>query len=126
MTCVEEFSLHSLVSNLTLSPVGKPESLGAIRHEPLVSPRQSVPVTPAADLPVTLCPCLTPPSPQVSVLFVDYGNEEQVPVSELRPLSPSLARHPPQAVAVRLTGVQINDASAQRLTEMVGCGAHLI
>ncbi|XP_043246094.1 tudor domain-containing protein 7A-like [Amphibalanus amphitrite] len=58
----------------------------------------------------------------VPVLFVDYGNEETVPVSELRALPPALARHPPQALPVRLSGVQFNDAAALRLTEMVPDG----
>ncbi|XP_037083062.1 tudor domain-containing protein 1-like [Pollicipes pollicipes] len=64
--------------------------------------------------------CVQAPPQQdtASVLFVDYGNTSVVPLSELRAL-PATLRHPAQALTVRLSGVQMTDGAALRLTEMV-------
>ncbi|XP_037082491.1 uncharacterized protein LOC119103145 [Pollicipes pollicipes] len=55
---------------------------------------------------------------EASVLFVDYGKRRWCRSRSCARCRPTL-RHPAQALTVRLSGVQMTDGAALRLTEMV-------
>ena len=55
---------------------------------------------------------LTPMEALVDVRFVDYGNADSVPRSQLKSAHPALMKVPVFAIRCSLRGVSCNDASA--------------
>lgn len=59
-----------------------------------------------------------PSSGSVLVRFIDFGNEERVPLDALRPLPSDDAAHaPPQATEFRLWGVRVPDVDSEWCTD---------